>query len=79
MNFDFYGSPDQIDTLTYENFLNENITMKQTFFLSKRQPSKKAWMVNVDGFVRFIPKSFPHEVINNVKLIVELPDWFELK
>lgn len=53
--------------------------MKQTFFLSKRQPSKKAWMVNVDGFVRFIPKSFPHEVINNVKLIVELPEWFELK
>lgn len=78
MSLDFYGSPDQIDTLTYEDFLNIN-KMKQTFFLSKRQPSKKAWMVNVDGFVRFIPKSFPHEIINNVKLIVELPEWFELK
>lgn len=59
-------------------FLKNNC-VKSEFLLAKRQPSKKAWMVNVDGFVRFIPKSFPHEVIENYKLIVELPEWFELK
>lgn len=81
MNFDFYGSPDQIDMYTYEEYLTllETINMKTEFLLSKKQPSKKAWMVNVKGMHYFIPKSFPHEVVENYKLIVQLPDWFELK
>lgn len=53
--------------------------MKQTFYLSKKQPSKKAWMVNISGMNHFIPRSFPHEIIDNYKITIELPEWFEIK
>lgn len=48
------------------------------FLLCKRQPSKKAWMVDVNGFVRFIPRSFKHYVEHNTHLFVELPKDFEI-
>ena len=47
------------------------------FLLCKRQPSKKAWMVEVDGFVRFIPRSFACSV-DDIYLDVEIPTWFKL-
>ena len=48
------------------------------FTLTKRQPSKKAWMVEVDGFVRFIPRSFPHTIEKEIYLNVQLPKDFKL-
>lgn len=51
-----------------------------TFQLCKRQPSKKAWMVRVDGFAHFVPKSFPYVVdYERAVITIELPEWFELK
>lgn len=48
------------------------------FTLTKRQPSKKAWMVEVNGRIGFIPRSFPHTVEDNTFLNVKLPKDFKL-
>lgn len=51
-----------------------------TFELCKRQPSKKAWMVRVNGFVYFVPRSFPYKTDDkNLTITIELPEWFKLK
>ncbi len=51
--------------------------MMTRFILCKRQPSKKAWMVEVNGFVKFIPRSFNH-VVDDIYLSVELPNWYKM-
>ena len=81
MMIDFYGSPEQNDPLVYEEFLELlSMTTTTTFTLAKVQPSKKAWMVKVDGANYFIPKSFPHTTDEyKYTLNVELPAWFKLK
>jgi CubicO group peptidase (beta-lactamase class C family) len=80
MTIDFCGSPEQNDPLVYEEFLKLLSMTTTTFTLAKVQPSKKAWMVRVDGFAHFVPRSFPYVVdYERAVITIELPEWFELK